>query len=613
MAKKKIHNNHKQNQTPAMTNQQPAMDDPQEKLQNLKSLNDMLLKETIERRQQVESLLQAKENLENQLAQTSAEKNDFKTAFLHESEERLCLEIVRGLFSVFIETQMDETRVIVSSLARENGEKDDEIRCLKGEINGLKVNLEGEREKFSGICQQRDKLMREVDDGKKDSKCLREKLIEMEEKKIQAEEEIKKVTDYYNQSLEQLKEKKEQFDKVKIQRDVAEEKLAVKVKAIEDLDRNLGEILRKKSEIERENGEKKIRIGELEKEVSEYCETVWSLRKEEGNLQCKLMELEKSYEKAIEMAKVMGKENDSLVEEKIEKDRTIGKLMEEMDSRERLVQNLNGELKDKEGLIDTLLREKEEIEDVKVSKEKETVKLHKELVGLGNDVVALQESIQTQEDQNKHLESEVSHYRATLEQVNLEKDNAERDLVKERKNSVSLMSRVLEMEKKVEASVEEFTKMKSQNENLLEEKRGMECEIGSLRKESESVQNTLLQARQEVKDLRKKVESVVSNSARAQTTIKKTVELLSVSENGKEVLSSTERSLHEIEPFATEMEVIKSAFRSKEAAVEEMKHQVELLQNYVSKASKQKGLLAIVSSATTFLFAVSVAYIARLR
>ncbi|XP_065854515.1 uncharacterized protein [Euphorbia lathyris] len=609
MAKKKIHNNHKQNQTPAMTNQQPAIDVPQEKLQNLKSLNDMLLKETFERRQQVESLLLAKESLENQLAQTSAEKNDFKTAFLRESEERLCLEIVRGLFSVFIGTQMDETRVAVSSLVRENGEKDDEIQCLKGEINGLKVNLEGEKEKCSGICQQRDQLMREVDDGKKESNGLREKLIEMEEKKIQAEEEIRKVTDYYKQSLQQLKEKKEQFDEVRIQRDVAEEKLAVKLKAIEDLDRNLGEILRKKNEIERENGEKRIRIDELEKQVSEYCETVWSLRKEEGNLQCKLKELEKSYEKAIEM----GKENDSLVEEKKEKDRTIGKLMEEMDSRERLVQNLNAELKDKDGLIKTLLREKGEIEDAKVSKENETVKLHKELVGLGNDVVALQESIQTQEDQKKHLESEVSHYRATLEQVNLEKDNAERDLVKERKNNVNLMSRVLEMKKRVEASVEECSKMKSQNENLLEEKRGMEYEIGSLRKESESVKNTLLQARQEAEDLRKKVESVVSNSARAQTTIKKTVELLSVSENGKEVLSSTERNLHEIEPFASEMEVIKSAFRSKEAAVEEMKHQVEVLQNYVSKASKQKGLLAIVSSATTFLFAVSVAYIARLR
>ncbi|WCJ43208.1 Prefoldin chaperone subunit family protein [Euphorbia peplus] len=609
MAKKKI-NNHNPKPTP----QPPAMDDSQGQLQNLKSLNEVILKETMERRNQVESLLQAKESLEFQLNQTADLNTLLKTECARESEERVCLEIEKGLFSVFIETQMDAMAILVRSLMSENGEKEGKIGVLKGVIDGLKGELDGERERFSGICRQRDRLAREVEERNEEVDGLKGIVVELEEKKIQAEDEIRKVNEFYSQSLEELKKKKELFDEVRRLRDVAEKELAMKVNAVEDLNRNLGEIARKKNEIERENREKKVKIGELEKQLSKYSETVSSLRKEEGNLRFKLTELETNYAEAVNMAKVISEENVSLAEEKKEKEATIVKLMEEMDSRERLLKSLNTELKDKEGLTVTLLREKEEIEDVKVSKENEVLKLNDELIGVTNAVVAMQESIKIQEEQNKHLASEVCHYRATLEQVKLEKDNAERDLDKETKNNRNLMARVLEMEKKVEESVQEFAKMKNQHGHLLDEKRGLESELGLLRKEKESVQDTLSEARREVNHLRTKVESIDSNSVRALTMIKKTAELVSdKSENGNEVLSSTERTLDDIEPYATEIEVIKRAFRSKETAVEEMKQQIIFLQNSVAKASKQKGLLAIVSSATTFLFAVSVAYVARLR
>ncbi|KAB2602151.1 flagellar attachment zone protein 1-like [Pyrus ussuriensis x Pyrus communis] len=44
------------------------MDEPSEKLQNLKSLNSLLLKETKDRQQQVESLMQGKADLESKLS-----------------------------------------------------------------------------------------------------------------------------------------------------------------------------------------------------------------------------------------------------------------------------------------------------------------------------------------------------------------------------------------------------------------------------------------------------------------------------------------------------------------------------------------------------------------
>ncbi|KAJ6876902.1 hypothetical protein NC651_029806 [Populus alba x Populus x berolinensis] len=68
----------------------------------------------------------------------------------------------------------------------------------------------------------------------------------------------------------------------------------------------------------------------------------------------------------------------------------------------------------------------------------------------------------------------------------------------------------------------------------------------------------------------------------------------------------------EIEPYASELEVIKTAFRNKETMVEDMKQQVEFLSDSVAKAKKKNSLLSVMSSATTGVAAaVSLAYVAR--
>ncbi|KAJ9180183.1 hypothetical protein P3X46_008459 [Hevea brasiliensis] len=605
---------HEDSRTPALNRHQSSMEDPEEKIQHLKSLNSMLLKETLERRQQIESLVQAKRGLETELTRTSIEKTDLENLLTRSTEDRLSLEIEKGLFCVFIETRMNEMGVVAEGLLREKGEKEIESVFLKTEVNGLLENLENERQKLSWACRDRDMLRFDLDNWVNEANGLREKLIEMEEKERKTAEDIRILKVHYAQSIKQNKELEEEIEKVKNLTDFAEKKLAEKEKEIEDLNREMDDIVRKKTEIEMENSGQKVKITGLEKYVSELNEIISSLRGEEGVLREKVLELEKSCHEAIEKAKVIAMEVDVLMEEKQQKDITIETLMEEMHSSDNIIKTMNIEVKDKDGLIEKLMREKKETDDVKVSKESAIAELHKELAGLRDATSAMQKSIKNQEDKNKQLASEVSHYRDAFEQVRLERDKAQVDLDEEKTNSISLSSKVLEMKKRIEETVKETAKKKKEHAGLFEEKKEMERQVGLLKKEKDLMQKNLYEAQQEIDDLRSKMESTAINSERALSMLKNTAASLGLSNDGKEEVIIIEKKLEGvIEPYETELEVIKDAFRNKETVVEEMKQQVKFLQNSLADAHKKKNLWAIVSSAATFLAAAYVAYVAKVR
>ncbi|KAJ6359856.1 hypothetical protein OIU77_003962 [Salix suchowensis] len=90
------------------------------------------------------------------------------------------------------------------------------------------------------------------------------------------------------------------------------------------------------------------------------------------------MELEKTLGQALEKENAMAREIGGLMEEKKEKERTIMRLMEENDAGKKFKIMANAEIEDKKELVQKLLREKNEIEEVKAIKEGEIVKLHKE-------------------------------------------------------------------------------------------------------------------------------------------------------------------------------------------------------------------------------------------
>ncbi|KAJ6434353.1 hypothetical protein OIU84_017956 [Salix udensis] len=510
-----------QNQNFTTKNQQPPppppMENPDEKFQSLKTLNDLLVKEAKKRREQVESLVKAKEALETELALSSNEKSKLETEF--------------------------------------------------GKISDGK----------------RDLLKSDADNWMKEAGGLKDRVIELEKREKEGGKEIKKLKKQYALLVEEKNDREKEIEELKRLRGSTKNNLMERLKEIDDLKREIGGIVRERNEIGVEKSEQKLKIIELEREAGELNENVSSLQKEEGILRRKIMELEKTLGQALEKENAMAREIGGLMEEKKEKERTIMRLMEENDAGKKYKIMANAEIEDKKELVQKLLREKNEIEEVKAIKEGEIVKLHKEVVA--------------------------------LEQVRLEKDNAQKSLDEEKRNGMNLRSKVLEMEKRAEETVKDCAKMRSVNESLAKRKKVMETQVSLLEKEKDLVQKHLTEAEGKINDLRNKMESAGTISDRALTMLKNTAALLCESNNGKEERIVTKKMLgSEIEPYASELEIIKTAFRKKETMVEDMKQQVEYLTDSVAKAKKKNGLLSVMSSATTVVAAaVSLAYVARVR
>jgi chromosome segregation ATPase len=591
------------------------MENPNEKFQSLKTLNDLLVKEAKKRREQVESLVKAKEALETELALSSNEKSELETELGKISDEKVSLEIEKGLFCVFIETQMAEMGGFVDGLVREKKGKENEIGVLKSEVKELTMSVEAERDRLSRVCLERDLLKSDVDNWMKEADGLKDRVIELEKRERESEEEIEKLKKEYALLVKEKKDREKEIEELKRLRGSAEKNLMERLEEIEYLKREIEGIVRERNELGVEKSEQKLKIIELEREAGELNEIVSNLRKEEGILRKKVMKLEETLGEALEKKNAMAREIDGLMEEKKEKEKTIMRLTEETDAGQKYKIMANAEIEDKKGLVQKLLREKNKIEEVKVIKEGEIVNLHKEVGHLRDDIFSMQESIKDQEVKYKQVASENLHYKGALEQVRLERDNAQKSLDGEKKIGMNLRSKVLEMEKRVEETVKDCAKMKSEHESLVKQKKEMETQVSLLGKEKDLVQKHLTEAEGKIIDLRNKMESAGTLSDRALTMLKSTVALLCESNNGKEEMTVTEKMLDsEIEPYANELEVIKTAFRNKETMVEDMKQQVEYLRDSVARAKKKNGLLSVMSSATTVVAAaVSLAYVARVR
>jgi chromosome segregation ATPase len=510
---------------------------------------------------------------------------------------------------------MVEMGSFVDGLVREKRGKDNEIGALESEVKGLVMNVETERDRLSRVYRERDLLKSDVDNWNKGADGLKDSVVELEKMEREGEEEIEKLYKQYALLDKEMKDGEKEIEELQRLRGLAENNLVEKVNEIEDLKREIGRIEKERNEIAGEKSEQKVKIGELERKAGELDEIVSSLQKEKGVLSGKAMELEKSLGLALEKENAMEREIDGLMEEKKEKERTIVRLMEEKDDDCKYKIMAYAEIEDKKGLIEELLREKNEIEEVKVIKEGEIVKLHEEVGQLRGDIFSMQESIKDREDKNKQVVSEASHYKDAFEKVRLERDTAQKSLGEERKNAMNLRSKVLEMEKRVEETVEERAKMKNEHESLVSQKKEMESQVATLEKEKDLLQKHFTEAEGKIDELRTKIESAGTNYDRALAMLKNTAALLCESNNVKEDMIVTEKMLNgEIEPYASKLEVIKTAFSNKQTVVEEMKQQLEFLQNSVAKADKKNSLLSLLSSATAVVAAaVSLAYVARLR
>ncbi|KAJ8760672.1 hypothetical protein K2173_017659 [Erythroxylum novogranatense] len=602
--------------TQVMSNhqEQAPVEEPQEKLQSLKSLNSLLVKEAFQRRQQVESLVQAKEDLEAQLSRYNMEKGQVESQLRKMSEERVSLDIEKRVLCACFEVHFVETSTGIDGLVKEKGEKENEIELLKSEVSELIHSLESERNILSQVCQERELMRRDLHNLVQETSGLKNRIIQAEEKERKTEVEFGNLRKQYSALIEQKKEMEKSIEGLISLRDLAEGSLEERLGEIGDLKREMERIVGEKNEVEMEKNGQARKINELDEVVKELNESLLRLQTDGKVMSENILELKKRCSEATVKEKTMTMKIDALEDEKREREETIKKLLEEKDLQESRMNVVNTELKAKSELNQKLLKEKKEIEEEKAGKESEIVQLQHVVDELRDIESAMQESIKDQEDKNKQLASEVRYNSEALAQVRLERDDAQRDLDEEKKNVVSLQLKVQEMDKKIEETKEELVRIVTKCGNLVIEKEKIIDQLGSLNEEKELVQNNLLKAEREVENLSSRVESTVLKSERVLKMLKSTASSVRQSDDGKEAVTVSERKLDdEIESFAAELEVIMNAFRDKETAVVEMRQEVELLQNSVAKARKQNNFWTVVTSATTFFAAAILAYVAKVR
>ncbi|XVF31265.1 hypothetical protein REPUB_Repub16aG0130700 [Reevesia pubescens] len=584
-----------------------SMEEPNEKLQNLKSLNSLLIKEAFERRQQIESLVQAKEALEAELS----ERKEL------ESEKNVSLELQNGTVWVYMGTQMKE----------------------------MSGSLEYERERLSLVCKERDLVRNDFELQVNESKLMKKKLMEMEKNERKFVEEIGELKVEYDR----LVMEKEELEKVKSlvvkEKDLLEKKIKDIAKEVESLRKQIERVVREKKEIEMEKNEQRVKIDEMEKEMRKMSEVILSLRKEEGVLRSKVFELEKNYGEAIDREAERATEIGALVEEKRAKERFIERLMEEKDVASRLLEvktvesenrqrriekfleesdaarrvlEMNEkELKYMQKKIEELLGDKTEIEKAKVGLENENFELRKEVNELRNVVNRMQEACLDHEKKNKTFVSDVSHFKDSFDQVTLERDNALKGLDEEKQTGVNLRLKVSEMEKMLEKTAEELAHKRTEWQKLIKEKEAIESHFGSMTEDKDRLEKDLLEAKRSLNDLRAKMESTSINYERALALLKNTASLLcqSKDENGRKVneeaVIAEQKLEDEIEPYAAELEAIKEAFKNKETMAQDLKLKLEFMEKSVVEAQKKNSFWTFFSSATTLLAAVSIAYAAR--
>ncbi|XP_044482165.1 centrosomal protein of 135 kDa-like [Mangifera indica] len=590
-----------------------TMEDLSEKINNLKNLNNMLLKETIEKRQRVDSLNQAKEDLESQMARFSAEKSELVAQLDGESEKNVSLEIENGLFSAFVRTQMREMGL---DFDKENGDREKEMRVLKSQLNELMCSLENERKKVIQTCRDRDVLKSNHEQEALKAHELKERLVEMEKKEGVCKGEILILKKEYESLLEEKNESGRHFEAVKEKKAFVERRLDDTVKEIDGLKAEMEGILRENKKIEVDKSGQRVKIDELNKEVERLNEVVLEFQKEEKVLRDKVLELQKSFGEAMEKEKEMTLKINNLMSEKTQKQNSIEKLIEQKEGISKRLEMAIVELNDKEGRIEKLLREKNETEEKKVSQETEIIELHKEIGALRDVVFTLKESNRDQEEKNNHFLDEVRDYKNALDRIMHQKDEAKKGFNEEKKNGMILQSKVVALEKKMQENVEDLTKIRNERETLIAENKKMHGHIELLAEENELMQKNLLEATQAADNFRSKMESVAFNSERALSMLKKTAAMVCQSKDDadakEKVLINDEKLGDKTEMFTAELEAIQTAFRNKEKAVEDMKRQVEFLQNSEVEAHKKKSFWTVVSSATTIIAAASIAYAARI-
>ncbi|KAG6400631.1 hypothetical protein SASPL_137472 [Salvia splendens] len=626
MAKKKV-SNVKPSQKQDATVKSQSMDSPppssvdSEKLESLKSLNQMLLKEAVERRQQVDSLLQSKGSLEMELTRSNSDKEALGSELTQLVERVAELELERRVVAVYVAVQVGvEGEEIVREMKglemeirekeREVEERASTIARLNAALSESEGALGAERAASKRVRVERDVFEAKLNRQIEEDLGLRANLAELSEKIRDFEREIEESRSAYNALVSEREGMAIRIKLLMEEKESSVRDLKESNKLLEKMKDEISVIVREKGEVEKEkNGEIGKRL-ELENVMTGINEMVAGLKNEEANLQKIVAELDKKCAEGEAKLSEMWKETDRLVGEMKLSEKRIKELAGEKGVIERELNDALKNLAERSLELEGLANEKIVILEEKSNVEGRVRELGSHVHELRDAVVKLEGSNVAYVDKIRNLETQVGEFKSKVEKVYVEREGVERCLDEEKQNALKLKAKIEEMEKRIKESHKASKAVKTEKAAILSEKVELESRCGKLREEIASLQETMAKSRAEFNSMKSKAETADANLKLVLKMLKGTSAFCS-----KEVCEGEVGNVHAngeaLKVHVVEMETIKNAFKSKAGKVEEMKRQLEVLRSSVMDEQKKKSFWTMLSSATTLLAALSLAYVFR--
>ncbi|XP_073302366.1 uncharacterized protein [Primulina huaijiensis] len=629
MAKKKVSKSHQEK--PSLNQEEEdlvvvsaSMDsDASEKLKNLKSLNQMLLKEAFERRQQVESLLQANKSLESELTRSDSEREVLRSE-LSEKVERFDLErIVVDLFVAeqlnqkgeATEGKMKDLESEMTGLRKVINEKEAEIGSLCGELSEAKGALERQREVSRRVCLDRDEMEGKLDAQIEECEGLIDRMIELEERKRGVEVEMETLQVGYDGVLGEKKEIEKKIELMIRETNLTEKKLSISNQLNEELLKKLKVAVKEKERIEEEKYAEMVKTSKLEDDVWGLNEMVESLREEKEVLCANMAELETKSVEGEEKQNEMGRKIERLLEEQKLGEKRVEYLIDEKNAIEKDLGDALKLLADTREKVEDLVKENAILVEAKYRLDAEVGAFKSQVDAL--DVILLESEKSSGDKVEKitNLESQVVGYRDTLERVKLERDEIKKSWDEEKQLTHILEGKILEMENIIGENFKAAREEEAKNVAMYADKIELENQCRILQEEITSLENSLKAARSELGSMKSQLELASANSELALNLLKETTDFCSMG-GGKDagngdLIGGKLRNDEGTYAFVMKLEMIKNAFKSNEAKIENLNRQLKFLQNSVAVAKKKKSFWTLLSSATTLLAAVSLAYVAR--
>ncbi|WOL15726.1 hypothetical protein Cni_G24507 [Canna indica] len=648
----------------------PAEDHSPEQWENLKTLNQFLLKQTTELREQVNDLQSRVDRLSvdhslssdlehsvirlvvsARLAELAAELAT-AVAQARSADERL--ELVsreKGLVEKALDAvslERDSAREDLNVMKRESEERvaalREEAEKQKSDLEQRKayiLSLEGDKAAMEGVIRSMEEALRSTTEqfllikGEKGEieKDLQRTIFERDTCKrdlealsmaLQTAQEKMQSSQAANLALkDEIARMQLDFDEGRTNMVMEVDKLKEKVRSIES----------NKEVLEQQKVVLETKVASLQGRVSE----LHSVMQEKVALEEKLSLAEETVRISNENLEIITAEKDDI---KMALDRAITeidlnqlKLAEEEKSKAMVKKEI-----ERLGLeVRSLEREKERLQlEIKGRK----MDYMKEIVGLRDMVKKVEEEKDkinrlgiNQEAEINKLNSEVAELLSTVSQLQdmcristennvqlqADKESAISDLHLKKKEVDCLMLQVDELNKNKDNLHNELCQTKASLDSLIAENQNIKGDFGSLIKEKAALEEKLQNTLHVVKEFEEKCKTADENFRKVLSLLKGTSEIINGLEEGKQNdiprQISREYEMHEnIRNVEDELEAIRLAFKSRAAKSEDMNQELKVLRSAMAETKKRGGVFTwLYPAAATFFAVVSFAYAAKCR